>query len=599
MSSGHRKSSSTPSVGTANATSLVHPAPRGRKELAISPILPIFRNTASISSFSGPASGESVDEKSLKDRHQYRSDAVAGLQYEFEAEAFGAGGKGRPNSGKEEKINLATVYKRGFEPYRPNCGGSTVPRAAKSRKMSAAARSSDGQRGSSISLKGSASFSYAHGKGYGRTLKEGTAINFESNSWVFKAAQSRASAAGSVLRKSRLASASPRRNACSSPVINPYEKKMYGCKRTRSFTFDDLPDDVVNTSVFSGFLNSLDIVRSLILTCKRFRRLARTGVRLLDLNNTQVTDAALERLIANFPCIQDLNLSHCPRLTASCAGYIGRLRHLHCLRLKSSGITTSFFRRAHENWTKRSKDNLKTLDMSCISGAGFAACTYVFESFSNLKVLKASNLKIAEDTEELVAYNKIVKLKNLMELDVSCNPSLDGEKLVTAVLGSSFASRLKVLDLHGCMHAGGPELLMCTSRLSTLEHLNLAFLGAAPVEAFYPLERLHGLTSLNLAYTSVDDEFLERMKRLGHLKSLNISGCRSVSDAGLGLIVSYLQNLEILDCSGLHGITEGGIRALTGLPKLKCLNIQFCNPEATGKVKGYFAANHKAVTVMD
>ena len=90
------------------------------------------------------------------------------------------------------------------------------------------------------------------------------------------------------------------------------------------------------------------------------------------------------------------------------------------------------------------------LDMSCISGAGFAACDVVFQSFCNLKIFKASNLKMdnsRNNSDALSTYGKIAKLKNLTELDVSCNPSMDGEKLMRAILCTSFAGKLKSIDL--------------------------------------------------------------------------------------------------------------------------------------------------------
>jgi hypothetical protein len=71
------------------------------------------------------------------------------------------------------------------------------------------------------------------------------------------------------------------------------------------------------------------------------------------------------------------------------------------------------------------------------------------------------------------------------------------------------------------------------------------------------------------------DEGMRAVSGLPKLTSLNISCCKLVTDAGMRA-VSRLPALTFLDFAGCQLVTDEGVRAVSGLPKLTSLNISFC-----------------------
>ena len=88
------------------------------------------------------------------------------------------------------------------------------------------------------------------------------------------------------------------------------------------------------------------------------------------------------------------------------------------------------------------------------------------------------------------------------------------------------------------------------------------------------------LESLNLSgcYNVTDTGLAHAFSLdLPHLKILDLSLCKQVTDSSLGRIAQHLKNLEILELGGCSNITNTGLLLIAwGLKKLKKLNLRSC-----------------------
>lgn len=88
------------------------------------------------------------------------------------------------------------------------------------------------------------------------------------------------------------------------------------------------------------------------------------------------------------------------------------------------------------------------------------------------------------------------------------------------------------------------------------------------------------LDSLNLSGCfNVSDNCLAQAFSfdLPHLKVLDLSLCKQVTDSSLGRIAQHLKNLEVLELGGCSNITNTGLLLIAwGLKKLKKLNLRSC-----------------------
>ena len=371
---------------------------------------------------------------------------------------------------------------------------------------------------------------------------------------------------------------------------------MQQLQAQRRFALIDLPDDVIVTSIFSGFLNTFDVIRALIITCKRLKHLAKGAVKLLDLKNTRINNSDLGNLLKHFPNLRELDLSHCSNLTSGCGVHLKHLRVLQKLSIRNSGVGIAFLNsfpsKAMGNSsppTSTCGQHLEVLDISSVEGGFVDFCGRICVTFPNLKVLKASNLRSYEahsraaNTEKTIIEKlmPLSKLVQLVELDLSCN-IMTVQELASAVVK---LRRLKSLDLHGLPKLNASEIGKIAYCLPDLEVLNISFLDV-PLDSLFQLTHCKKLTSLNLSYSPrVNSSVLKHLKNLPSLKMLSIAGCEGVTDTGLAH-VSDMQGLEWLDCGKLSLVTEVGLLLLVkSLPNLQYLDVQFCDPIETTKLE--------------
>ncbi|MGA2619521.1 MAG: GYF domain-containing protein [Thermoguttaceae bacterium] len=110
------------------------------------------------------------------------------------------------------------------------------------------------------------------------------------------------------------------------------------------------------------------------------------------------------------------------------------------------------------------------------------------------------------------------------------------------------------------VEAPGSPLLSVVFRETTADDSTLA-----------GIEKLRFLEHLSLSRSRITDAGLQRLRRLGQLKSLSLDDSPYVSDAGL----EYIKGFTQLDSLSLRKtkITDAGLANLQGLAKLQTLNL--------------------------
>ena len=78
-----------------------------------------------------------------------------------------------------------------------------------------------------------------------------------------------------------------------------------------AFSVARLPDDLIVKSILSGFLDTIEVLTSIALINKRFRRLSAETVRVIDLSNTNVQHSQLNNILSLYQHVSTLNLSFC------------------------------------------------------------------------------------------------------------------------------------------------------------------------------------------------------------------------------------------------------------------------------------------------
>ena len=91
-------------------------------------------------------------------------------------------------------------------------------------------------------------------------------------------------------------------------------------------------------------------------------------------------------------------------------------------------------------------------------------------------------------------------------------------------------------------------------------------------------QKFPNLTSLNLSSCkkTTDDAIKALAVNCPNLITLNLKLCRKITDAGLEALAENCNKLTMLDLSNCDQITKTGLEALVKCPKLKGLNLTWC-----------------------
>ncbi|HLP55498.1 MAG TPA: leucine-rich repeat domain-containing protein [Fluviicola sp.] len=204
-------------------------------------------------------------------------------------------------------------------------------------------------------------------------------------------------------------------------------------------------------------------------------------------------------------------------------------------------------------------------------------------AFFNLK-----KLVLVGDSFEQTALNNLIRLQNLIELDLNLTEITDssplGELINLRRLDLGFNSELT--EIKGLENLNFLEdLQLQFSEIDTLEkiavHENIQTmnLNSGSISGISSLERYPNLTDLTLSGNK-----LSKIEALDHLKKLHrLSLCYNYIDKIEGL--NSLVNLEILDLSGQEIKKIEGLDSLINLKKLNLLGNELTKVENLEKLK--------------
>lgn len=89
-------------------------------------------------------------------------------------------------------------------------------------------------------------------------------------------------------------------------------KKLANSKKQNPLEI--LPDDVLGNVFFSGYVNSIDILTNVSLVCKKFRQIAHSSVKLLDLRALPKLEASdVASIVARHGNLSSLDFGYCPQ----------------------------------------------------------------------------------------------------------------------------------------------------------------------------------------------------------------------------------------------------------------------------------------------
>ena len=244
------------------------------------------------------------------------------------------------------------------------------------------------------------------------------------------------------------------------------------------------------------------------------------------------------------PFLRKLNLtsfSLTPKLFSELAIRCPNLRSLILENVNFIGFCQQLLREATHSFPS----HLHHLDIRYSSGDPIAY-EVITENLTSLRSLGITNSLLAQVNN----VNVIRNLRNIQILDFShCNSLYDG----TLVLLASFCTRLTSLSLNHCNNVRGHDLSLIIDACSELK-------------------------ALSFSGTSLDDTSLIQCNwKKVHLKELDISWCRNITEHGLLKVLPLLGELNYLrlcSCGYGHAITDGVLQILWDHQTLQLLDVR-------------------------
>ena len=295
------------------------------------------------------------------------------------------------------------------------------------------------------------------------------------------------------------------------------------------------------------------------------------GLKRLDLTDATWLPASPSlQLICGMQHLERLDLAGWTTLTDDDRKGMRNLRNLRCLTLKDCDSLTSASIGAHLSRLV----SLQHLSLQgCLLMDGIA-----LKSLASLKDLRTIVLSDADAVDDDVVDWLCHELVLLETVDVSNCPNVTSNamahfdnlrKLTTLLMGCS-------VDL-SCVDE--PQ----RAWMSRVRHLDVA--GCFVVDAF--AAALSGtpacaLESLDMFSADITSEGLSSISKLTTLKRLGLSDCNAISRWGYATCLPMLGNLERLCLHSSQNLTDECVRAVSGLPNLRVLNIVNC-PRLTQK----------------
>ncbi|KAJ7546630.1 hypothetical protein O6H91_08G047700 [Diphasiastrum complanatum] len=161
--------------------------------------------------------------------------------------------------------------------------------------------------------------------------------------------------------------------------------------------------------------------------------------------------------------------------------------------------------------------------------------------------------------------------KHFLHLEVSCRKRI--QLLRSEVLEQVLQryTNLQHLDLSLCIRVTDRSLLSVAKFLGVrLLSINLSKIGGfSDTGLAYLARECPSLVEVDLSYCSnLGDLGVISLAQLSNLQSLQLMGCHSITDAGLGCLAAGCKNLCVLNLKGCLGITDAGIAFIAANCKL-------------------------------
>uniref|UniRef100_A0A7S1VJW9 F-box domain-containing protein n=1 Tax=Grammatophora oceanica TaxID=210454 RepID=A0A7S1VJW9_9STRA len=268
----------------------------------------------------------------------------------------------------------------------------------------------------------------------------------------------------------------------------------------RSSVIEFLPDEVVAKVFFSGFMDSIEIIRTLSVVSKRLNKIAHSTVNMLDLRGcTSLTPIDTSSLVSRYSNLTELHFDYCKQFGDDHLVALSSLNDtLHGLHLRGTSVTDR----------------------------GFAALfgrRVLGENISNLKVLDLG-VVTKDDCQQLRITDATVDL-----LPENC-------------------PHLRVLILDWCK---GVTTASMTS-IAKLVHLSSLSLMLTSVGDVGELTKIPRLASLDLSAAPLTEEgLLGLLKgdacRLPYLRELKLRFQRCLTEAVVDKVAAHVPRLKFLD----------------------------------------------------
>ncbi len=247
---------------------------------------------------------------------------------------------------------------------------------------------------------------------------------------------------------------------------------------------------------------------------------------------------SLRELVNGLPGLESLNLSGCYNLTDTA------LDGAFCRDAPAlKTLNLSLCKDVSDNSLGRIATHCKNLEVLDLAGCTKVTNTGLFFVSVGLRKIRRLNLRSCRQ----VSDQGIAHLAGIV-----------GENSATSVSVKAMAalSGVEELGLQDCQRITDESLKHISVGLPAVRRINLSFC------------------------VSITDTGVKSLSRLRQLESLNLRSCDNVSDLGLGFLCEEggSPGLRSLDVSFCASVTDAGVKVIAvGLPKLKSLSLTTCS----------------------
>ncbi len=171
---------------------------------------------------------------------------------------------------------------------------------------------------------------------------------------------------------------------------------------------------------------------------------------------------------------------------------------------------------------------------------------------------------------------------------------LRAQEDILRLVDENSTSRFSQLDLYYSANDALLFSLFTNAHYSKITSINLTGCRAITDQGLRVLPP--SLVSLQLGdCLQITDQGLKELPKLTNLKSLDLSSCSNITDIGIALLTSCI-NITSLDLSRCRGLTDQGLKELSKLSNLESLDLKWCRGISDGGVLQF--AHHRKLTSL-